>query len=349
MDGSVISGFVGADVGRGRWLGGAALSVSKGEGDFSLLEDDDRGDVESSLTAVYPYARFSLTEKVDVWGLAGYGTGDLTLTLSEDNDRTEAETYETDIGMRMGAVGARGEVLSPAGPGGLAVAVRSDAFWVRTTSDAVPGLEASEADVSRLRLVVEGSRGFEMGSGRLVPTLEVGLRHDAGDADSGTGVEAGARFRYASGSVTVAGSVRTLVAHEQTGYEEWGASASVRIDPGASGRGLSLTVAPGWGAASSGVERLWSLADARGLARDSEFEAGRRFEAEVGYGLGLRPLGVLTPYAGLSLADGGRVWRSGARWAIAPGAALALEGTRTHDAENNAPAHALMLRASMRW
>ena len=41
-----------------------------------------------------------------------------------------------------------------------------------------------------------------------------------------------------------------------------GAGGSVRLDPGASGRGLSLTIAPVWGTPSSGVDRLWSARDA---------------------------------------------------------------------------------------
>ena len=46
--------------------------------------------------------------------------------------------------------------------------------------------------------------------------------------------------------------------------------------------------APAWGTASSDAGRLWSLADARGLAPEGEFEAGRSVEAEVGYGLRAR-------------------------------------------------------------
>ncbi len=77
----------------------------------------------------------------------------------------------------------------------------------------------------------------------------------------------------------------------------------VRLDPGASGRGLLLTLAPVWGTPSSGVDRLWSARDAAGLAPGGEFEAERRLEAELGYGFGApRGLGVVTPYAGLSLA-----------------------------------------------
>ena len=95
-------------------------------------------------------------------------------------------------------------------------------------------------------------------SAALTPGLEVGLRHDGGDAETGTGVELGGRIAYANAAsgLSLEARARTLIANEDSGYEEWGASASVRLDPGASGRGLSLTVAPALGTASSGMERL---------------------------------------------------------------------------------------------
>ena len=352
MDGRVTTGFLGADVGAADWLAGLALGVSEGEGDYTLMEGGDSGTVESALTAVYPYARLGLSETVDVWGLVGYGTGELTLTQNPDTDR--AKTYRTDIGMRMVAVGARGEVISPEEPDGLTVALKSDAFWVRTTSEAVRrsdgNLGASEADVNRVRLLVEGSRSFATGDGTLTPTLELGVRNDGGDAETGTGIEAGAGLRYSGGGVTVEGSVRTLVAHEESGYEEWGASGAVRIDPGESGRGLSLTLSPVWGNASSGVDRLWSLADAQGLAGESAFEATHRLEAEAGYGLGGPDgLGTVTPYTGLALSDTGeRTWRLGARWQVAPSISLNLEGTRGEPANDDGPVHGLMLRGVLR-
>ena len=267
-----------------------------------------------------------------MWGLAGFGQGELTLTHSPDTDNTQV--YRPDIDMRMGAIGARGEVLSPAEPGALAVAVKSDALWVRTSSDAVRGstgnLEASEADVSRLRLLVVGSRTFETGGGALTPTLELGLRQDGGDAETGTGIEAGAGLRYEGDGVTVEGSIRTLVAHEASGYEEWGAAGSIRIGPGSSGRGLSLTLRPSWGAAHSGTEQLWSLRDPGSVARGSEFEAESRLEGEIGYGLGFAHApGVVTPFAGVTLGDGRRV-RTGARWQVSPDAALGVEAHRTN-------------------
>ena len=179
-------------------------------------------------------------------------------------------------------------------------------------------LAGSEADATRLRLTLEGSRRFETGAGSLTPRLEVGLRHDGSDAETGSGVEVGASVRYEGAGVSAEGSVRTLVAHEAEGYEEWGASGALRIDPGESGRGLSLTLAPTWGAAAGGVERLWSVADPRGLAPGGAFEAGRRLEAELGYGFALgsgRYTG--TPKLGLGLADEAREVRLGWRLAEA--------------------------------
>ena len=136
----------------------------------------------------------------------------------------------------------------------------------------------------------------------------------------------------------------------RSGYEEWGASGAIRIQPSASGRGLSVTLAPTWGAAASGVERLWGLRDAQGLAKEGEFEAESRFETELGYGFIVpRTPGLITPYAGLSLAEGGsHTSRLGTRWKVAPEATLGLEATHeehsTQEAEN-----AVLFRAAMRW
>ena len=346
MSGSVTSAFLGADVARGRWLAGLALSMSEGEGDYTHEETGAGGDVESTLTALYPYARLKVNERVDVWGLAGWGTGELTLTHGHPDD-AEEETYRPGIAMRMGAVGARGEVLSPSEPDGLALALKTDAFWVRMTSEAVRGdpgnLAGSEADATRLRLTLEGSRRFETGGGHLTPRLELGLRHDGGDAETGSGVELGASVRYEGEGVSAEGSVRTLIAHESQGYEEWGASGALRIDPGASGRGLSLTLAPTWGEAAGGAERLWSVADPRGLAPGGAFEAGRRLEAELGYGFAVmsgRYTG--TPKLGLGLADEAREVRLG--WGLAEARrsglvfGLDVEAARSESAEGE-PGH----------
>ena len=179
----------------------------------------------------------------------------------------------------------------------------------------------------------------------------MGVRHDAGDAEQGTGLEAGTSVRYANGAVSIEASLRGLLAHEDTDYREWGASGAIRIDPGTSGRVLSLSVTPSWGNASSATERLWSARDAAGLAQGDDFEAKTRFETELGYGLrARRGLGLITPYTGLTLSDGdSRTWRAGARWKVSDTTSLSLEGTREERGADEGAANALMLRAAVRW
>ena len=360
VDGDVTSAFLGADVSHGPWLAGLAVSWSEGDGSFEDPGDGasgDRGEMESRLTSLYPYARYRLNPRTDVWALAGYGTGELALTRRANETRPRDVVVETGLGMRMGAAGARSTVVSAGESGDLEVAFRTDAFWVRMESEAVESersgrLAAATGEASRIRLVLEGSRSFDLDSGRtFTPSMEIGVRHDGGDAQTGSGVEVGAGARLAGRGFAIAGSVKTLVAHEDRGYEEWGASGSIRIDPGASGRGLSLAVAPSWGAASSGVERLWSIADAGGLAGDGELDGSRHLEAEVGYGLAFGAAqGVLTPYAGVSLVHGGnRALRTGARWIVGRHTALHFETAREAGSGDGPPAHSLTLRAGMRW
>ena len=345
LDGEVTTGLLGADAQWERWLAGVALSVSSAEGTFDQ-PGVDSGTVESTLTSVNPYVRYRANDRLTAWGLLGYGTGDMTIRGNSP--------VRTDLMMRLGAAGARGVLLEAGEDGGIDLALRGDAFLVQMDWEKVSNETDTRADASRLRLVLEAGRSFALGEGAvLTPALELGLRHDGGDAETGTGVEVGGRIRYtdAGSGLTVEANARTLVAHEDSGYREWGAGGSVRLGPGASGRGLSLALAPVWGTPSSGVDRLWSARDAAGLAPGGEFEAERRLEAELGYGLGaFGGHGVVTPYAGLGLAEAGdRTWRAGARWSLAPHLAMSLDATRREPANDDAPEHGVQFRFTLRW
>ena len=207
MDGEETTGMIGIDAEWDRLLAGVMLSRSEGDGSYRLSAalGNDGGTVESSLTGVYPYLRLEMGEGVSAWGLAGYGTG--SLTLQQDGQ----DPIETDLGMRMGAVGARGTVLDRPSEGGLELAVKSDAMWVQTESDRTVGLDSAEGDVTRVRVILEGDRVFKLGDDEtLTPKGEIGLRYDGGDAETGTGVEIRAGIRYARGTVSVEASVHTL-------------------------------------------------------------------------------------------------------------------------------------------
>ena len=348
LSGEVVTGLLGADVGTDEWTAGIALSAARGDGPYQI-DDSDRsncasGTVDSTLTSVHPYAQVSLSKRVDVWAIGGYGAGNMTIDQAGD-----CASYTTGIDMMMAAAGVRGQILEVGAGDALDMAVRTDALWLRTTSDRTRGLEPAEADVRRLRLLIDAGRGFTMGAGTLTPTLEAGIRHDSGDAEEGAGVEVGAGLAYQGRGITLEGKVRTLVAHDEDAYEEWGASFAVRVDPENDGRGLSLSITPAWGSAASEAEQLWSTRAAGDLVADNAFEADRRIDAELGYGVGgPGGLGTLTPYAGLSLTNGAeRTIKGGLRWNAAESATLGLEAAREERAGDAPASHALMLRAAI--
>ena len=300
VHGDVATATLGVDVEWERLLAGVAISHSMGDGAYAL--DGVGGRLASTLTSVHPYVRRELSGRLSMWAMLGYGSGDLSLTEA----RTE-DGIETGVRMVMSAMGARGVFVQAAQTNGFELAGRSDALRVRTMSDAAEGMLAAAADTTRLRLVLEGSRGFDLGTGKaLTPSLELGLRHDGGDAETGTGLELGAGLRYVDPAwgLTMEGHARALVAHHDSGYEEWGARGSIRLDPGASERGLSLSLSPSWGMPSSGIEGLWMHRTAtRGGA---SYHPGRRLAMQVDYGF-WTPFarGMLTPFAELDLSDGG--------------------------------------------
>ena len=340
LEGDVSTGVMGADYERGRVLAGVAIAYSTGEGSYT--EADARGEVESTLLSAYPYLRYTLSERLSVWGVLGLGEGGLTLDMKA-NENANDERIETDVSLAMAAFGTRGKLLSVAG---YDLAVKTDVLLVRTESEAATGLAAADARTRRLRVTLEGSREIRFGADSvLTPSLEIGLRHDGGDAETGSGLELGGGLRWAGlKGFSVEVRARGLLAHEERDYEEWGVSASIGLSPGEGDRGLSMRVGSAWGAASGGVERLWSQ---RALTGGS-FDPDARLDAEVGYGLDAMR-GLLTPYTGVALSEGGETWRARARFRLGPALELNLEASLTEPDGDGETGSGLVLRGTKRW
>ena len=337
IDGDVTTATLGVDRAWDRVLLGLALARSTGEGSYG--SGDMRGDLKSSITSAHPYLRFSLSDRLSAWTLLGYGKGELTLTHGAGEERT-------DIEMKMAALGARGALIAA---GGFDISARTDALLVRTSSEGTSEMAKTEADVSRLRLVLEGSRPLVFASGTsLTPSVEVGVRRDGGDAERGVGFEVGGGMRYVNPSIglTVEIMARRLMAHEQDGYSEWGAGGSLQFAPGGAERGFSAKLGSSVGTAASGVEGLWAMGDTRGLTGGGW--APGRVDAEAGYAMGaFGGSGVITPYGGFSMS-GDRRYRAGWRLRLGDSFNLSLEGDRTENPD--APSrHAVALRGSLRW
>ena len=339
LQSTVTTGILGVDAEWENWLAGVTLAVSEGSGGFEQPKLDS-GTVESSLNSVNPYVRYQASDRLSYWGLFGYGTGDMTITQAAREERPEMIT-RTDISMQLGAAGARGVLLENEGTN---LALSGDAFFVQTIAEGTPNLAATKADASRLRLALEGGHSFELDGGEvLTPSLEIGLRHDGGDAETGFGVEIGSRIGY---SDTITGwSIETafhkLILHEDDNYSEWGASGTVSLEPGASGRGPSFMLSSTWGT-PTGANRLWASQDIIGLvSKDSGPEP--QWGAEFGYGFMVSP-GVLTPYFGIIKGDDLNN-RLGLRWKVSHQASFDIEATR-NDVERSS---SLMFGGIVHW
>ncbi len=381
LDGDATTAMLGADYARGNWLVGLALMQSAGEGGYrdtnpksratsQLCEENDNGDmdedrvvlckeairegdgsVEASLTAAVPYAALQASERLKLWGAAGYGTGEVTLKPQVGGN------YRADIDWTMAAAGLRGDVIAPPKEGsGPALAVTSDALWARTSSDKTRDLAASESDVTRLRLGLEGSYRVALEEGgSITPKLEVGARHDGGDAETGFGVELGGGIAWVDPSLGLSLDLsgRTLIAHGNDDLEDRGYSASLAYDPApATKRGPSLTLTQDWGGqAQGGLDALFTpdpLEDRTGSG-----EAASRWAMEAAYGLpvlGGRFTG--SPHVGFGLATAARDYTIG--WRLTPEAASAPDlsfGLKAVRRESDAAAaeHSVGFEITARW
>ena len=289
IDGEVVTGILGADAEWNRLLAGVAISVSEGEGTFAQ-PDVDSGTIESTMTTVSPYARLALTDRVSVWGLAGWGTGDMTIVqkaraANGDKPKRDEIVTRTDLEMRLAAVGGRGALLEADEAGGIDLALKADGFYVETESEAVSNEGSTTGVASRVRLALEGGRAFDMGNGAtLRPSLELGLRHDGGDAETGTGVEIGGGVSYAdpASGLSVEAKARMLVAHADSDYREWGGE---RLGASRARRARARPLVRAQPDAGRGGERG---GPAVGRARRGRPGAGRRVRGVAGPQRGAR-------------------------------------------------------------
>ena len=209
--------------------------------------------------------------------------------------------------------------------------------------------------MTRLRLGLEGTwRGLAVGTGTLAPRLEVGVRHDGGDAETGFGLDVGAGLAWSDPAtgLEAEASGRGLVTHESAGFGQRGFAGRLGWDPRpGTDRGPTLTLTQTVGlAASGGAEALLGRPTLAGLAANDDGDelANRRFEMKLGYGFAVfGDRFTSTPEAGLGWSDSVHETVLGWRLAQERRAGLVfgldVEGARRERADGGAPSHRLVL------
>ena len=374
LDGEATTAMLGADYAKDHWLAGLALIQSGGEGNYHDTDTDTTpspvctenldtqtrqalcngavregdGQVEASLTAITPYASLQASDSIRLWGTLGQGSGEVTLKPELGDSLT------ADISWNMAAMGLRGDLVESRA--GLSLALTSDALWSRTESDKTHELAASDATVTRLRVGLEGSWSIRLDQGHLTPRLEMGIRQDGGDAETGRGVEIGGGIAWNDPTLGLSLDLsgRTLLSHDSDDLKDQGFAASFVFDPEPqSERGLSLTLTQDWGGpATGGLDALFaepSISERASSASES------RWNAEVAYGLSAWD-GRFTgsPYIGLGITDSTQEYNLG--WRLQPvyttdqALNFTLNVQATHrQTDDHEPTQFVGVEAGVRW
>jgi len=313
LDGSVTTALAGVDWRTQRWHAGAAFSRSWGNGSYGGDNDGD-GDLGGTLTGLFPYGRYALTPRLGVWAVAGYGWG----TLSVKPDKIDRQ-YQPTATMAMGAVGLDG-LLIDGGADGFSLSATTDLLTVKTTTEETDGLAAAEGSVSRLRLGLEATRPFPLANGAsLLPSVEMGIRHDGGDAETGFGMELGAGILWNDPQRGISAEVkgRSLLTHMDEQFQEQGLALSFAWKPSPTNRGPSLSLSHAMGDAASGIHALLDPIVLEGLDSSSSTASSSQFNAELAYGFpAANNRLTLTPALALALSPTTRTYSL--LWSLAP-------------------------------
>ena len=329
----------------------AGLSASRQQGSFlysdTTASEATGGRYESYITSVQPYINWTSPGGVDLWSTLGYGQGEIVVV----DDLAGRESSDTS--MTMAALGISNALLSRDGliaAGTTTLKLKGEGSVTRVESEGSGLINQLSVDVRQVRLSLEGSHEHQLKSGgKLIPALELGLRHDSGDGLSGFGMELGGQLRYLQPAhgLTIALAGRRLMAHRED-TQEWGVAGLISLDPGEDKRGLSLSIAPSKGKTTSGMQGLWDRSITSTVTEDQP--SVTRLDTELGYNYaGFDGQGMINPYVGLLLGDDdSRSYRAGLNMEITSSMELRLEGSRKEQASDT-PDHGIILQSRWLW
>ena len=354
LSATVTTALVAADWQSQRWQAGTALAHSWGRGSYQESSSGAEGQISSNLTGLFPYGRYALNPKLNLWGVVGHGWGRLSL-LPQEGDQESSS-----IEMSMAAVGLEGLILDGGGSG-LTIRSRADALLLGVSSEQSQQLAGVQGEVSRLRLGLEAQRPFSMpqSDAVLTPSLALAMRQDGGDAETGFGLDLAASLVWTDPvkgmEVEVAG--RSLLSHGDQSFHDQGIAASFSWDPNpSSSLGPSLSLSQSMGAsASSGSDALLNPTSWPEMETSTSAGEVQQFGARMGYGLlAYRDALLITPELGVALSSSGSTTSLG--FSLAPYSQqgysypwqVVLERQHSNgNSTHQAPQHSLQLRFSL--
>ncbi|SMN10938.1 Chitinase [uncultured Candidatus Thioglobus sp.] len=335
--GDVFNIQVGTDMPlSNNFITGISLSWLRGKFDYRDTGGTPvTGEYDYHATTIFPYVGWSPTQDTNLWLALGYGWGEIEIeerALAVRESKTDFDQYSVSIGGNH-QLYSIGNVLSG---GQNALSLKGDITAQWTDVDRTTRILADIVNSQRVRLLLEASHKRQLNDGGEVkPSLNIGLRHDGGDGETGAGVEVASNLLYTNlgRNMVIEAEVRSLLAHE---YDEWGAYIAVTVGAGAQGQGFALRMQPTWGTTQSSRQQLWENGANALQASDSSEAYNAELKTEISHGMlfsspRLNQLGLFTPYLGFNLVSGSSDMNVGSRLQVGTNFTLDIQANRVQD------------------
>ncbi|MCG8626237.1 MAG: hypothetical protein MJE68_30095, partial [Proteobacteria bacterium] len=324
-EGEIPIGIIATDA----WLNAKTLvgiGISETNAEFTSANGIANGSYrhQSDLSLIHPYLGTMTAGGSYLWGMAGFGDGDLKITGATDN--ASAITAMSGLSMRMLALGFESPLQAThedhtnseydwGVTGEIAYAeIKNGASHNHTRGYSISQAEFASG-YARFGFVLNHDRPTR--HGRINERAEATLRYDGGDGDNGFGIEISGRVTADLNrglGLEFAARTRTLLWDGDT-RDDWGVRGSLSWTQHAHPRdseatnqahGFAIALTPEWGNGQTQHATLWDggLGDLTTMhSLDADLDTSARTRLDIRYGIGLKTsnrkhknIGMLIPF-----------------------------------------------------
>ncbi len=283
IDGSLSSVYVGADlaINQNAFVGLAFATHSASSSyEFASMDADGEGEIDISLTGIYPYLQAGNGNRFSMFLVGGFGSGDAEI------DRRHANGLEPSSDADLSLfVGGFDYVVMRRPSIDLAIVGDAGVATISTVGDS-GALANRERSSSKSSIGSSVSFNRQVEGGSLVTSADIRLATGADDDESGTGFELGANLNYFGENVDFMLDGRTTSRSGDTDTQRSSLSARLRYKANADGSGLTLAIHPKWqNAASLAFDDLIDRSSQFSDLAPLSINYVRSVEGEIGYGI----------------------------------------------------------------
>ena len=255
-----------------RWLVGVAVAQSQATSDFAYGTAEREMQIDTDL--VVPYVSYEWRTGTRLWSMVGIGRGDIDVIGPQDTQRAP-------VNARMWLVGGKQNLFAYRN---VQFTARADyAALALTTANDNLGMQLG-TEIDRIRAGIEAQSSFDFSWGTISPSIDVGIRQDAGFNPLGTGLEVATGLLWEHSTFSLEAKGRTVQQPNTTSQNS--VTMTFELKPNLDGSGLAMKVQPRWGA--SDLTNNLTFGNHQNIVGMSSLSEGidsdRAVSVEIGYG-----------------------------------------------------------------